>query len=334
MKKMLFARLVVAFLIQLPFSVHALPYSNLYVFGDSLSDIGNDSIVTGGVIPPPEYTDGTTHGRFTDGRNYIDYLSQGLGLTVTPSLAGGTDYAYGGARTGYRASASPFAASLLEQRDSYLASLGGGAADPNALYVVWGGSNNLSDILGRVMADPTYDPTSDLNATAADLGNVVASLAAAGARNILVPNVPDLGIIPAVTAISGGAPNPLVSNFVMNFNLGLAGLLNNIGSSFPAVDLMRLDVFGLLDQVYANPADYGLTNVTDTCYSGYVTPGGTTCSNPEQYLFWDLEHPTTATHRILAVNALRTVPEPATVALIALGLVVLGASKKVSGRPE
>ena len=56
-------------------TLSAAPYSGLYVFGDSLSDQGNVSHIAGGALPPGEYTDGTTSGRFTNGKNYIDYLN-------------------------------------------------------------------------------------------------------------------------------------------------------------------------------------------------------------------------------------------------------------------
>ena len=43
------------------------PYSNMYVFGDSLSDSGNDLKIVGDVPAPDYYTDGPNRGRFTNG---------------------------------------------------------------------------------------------------------------------------------------------------------------------------------------------------------------------------------------------------------------------------
>lgn len=254
-------RLVVLIPIQWPLAVQAVPFDNMYVFGDSISDAGNDSILMGGTIPPPEYTDGTTSGRFTNGRNYNDYLSQSLGLTETPSLVGGTDYAYGGART--NSANLPGALSLLQQSSSYLSSLGGGSADPNALYIVWAGANNLSDILTQMLVNPLYKPTPDLTTAINNLGFVVSSLAQAGARDILVPDIPDLGIIPAV--YGGGPRNPLVSGLVAGFNLNSGAVLNGIDQTNPGLNLMRLDTLSLVDQIYKNPAAYNLTSVTDPC---------------------------------------------------------------------
>ena len=68
----------------------------LYSFGDSLSDTGNVYLATGGTLPGTPYFPG----RFSNGPIWIDYLARSLGLPITPSLAGGTNFAYGGADTG------------------------------------------------------------------------------------------------------------------------------------------------------------------------------------------------------------------------------------------
>src|SRR5574337_1942593 len=105
--------------------------SDVIVFGDSLSDVGNVFVLSGGTIPPsPPYF----QGRFSNGPVWVEGLANHLGKTESPSLLGGTDFAFGGARI---ASGGPVP-TLVGQANMYLA-LTGGAADPNALYVLWGG---------------------------------------------------------------------------------------------------------------------------------------------------------------------------------------------------
>ena len=79
--------------------------SSLFVFGDSLSDGGNSGIVsraaTGGTntYPPSPYY----NGQYSNGPVAVEYLwnSYNPGDTsFKPSLAGGTNYAIGGATTG------------------------------------------------------------------------------------------------------------------------------------------------------------------------------------------------------------------------------------------
>ena len=75
-------------------------FSNMVVFGDSLSDTGNLFIATGGTQPPagqPYF-----NGRFSDGPLWVESLAAGLNLPLAsnPYLVGGNNYAFAGARTG------------------------------------------------------------------------------------------------------------------------------------------------------------------------------------------------------------------------------------------
>ena len=102
------------------------------------------------------------------------------------------------------------------------------------------------------------------------------------------------------------------------------------------IDIRRLDIFAILEDVIINSAAYGFTNATNQCYTGddqnYTTlpaaAPGLTCSDPNSYIFWDYIHPTSATHNILAARAFAAVPEPATLALLLAGCVALLARKK------
>ena len=78
-------------------SLQAGDITGIVAFGDSLSDVGNISIATGGVSPGASYY----HGHYSNGPIWLEYLANRLGVAApTPSLAGGTDNALGGAETG------------------------------------------------------------------------------------------------------------------------------------------------------------------------------------------------------------------------------------------
>jgi phospholipase/lecithinase/hemolysin len=255
-------------------------------------------------------------GRFTNGLNYVDYLASTLGLSVTPSTSGGHNYAYGSACTD--SNPIPGALGLLQQRNVYLAGLGpGGTADPSALYIVWTGANNLKDVIQGVV--PPQDAQASLQAALGDVGNVIGSIAGAGARNILVPNMPNLGLVPLVT--QGGPPVQAVTDLAAAFNVGLDTVLNQVQAHVPSVDLIRFDDFDLLTEAYTHPSEFGFTNVTTACYSKFVESGGTVCPNPAEYLSWDGFHPTTFTDQILAAEMLAAIPEPGSLALLAIALV-------------
>ena len=71
------------------------PFTELVIFGDSLSDVGNTSQASFGTYPGQFYS----NGRFSNGPVYVEAVATGLGLSPTVrSTAGGSNFAYGGAR--------------------------------------------------------------------------------------------------------------------------------------------------------------------------------------------------------------------------------------------
>ena len=321
----LFHRLVVlAFGLCCITAAHAYPYSALYAFGDSLSDVGNDLIISGNTVPAPLiYTDGTNTGRFTNGLNYLDGLSSYLGLgPLVPSLAGGTDYAYGGARTTYAGPGLPPQASFLNQIAAFDATHPTpGTADPNALYVLWIGANDMADAIGAAAfaAVQGQDPipvlvTAIINSLTSIAGAII-NLAGLGATHFLVPNLPDLSLTPRIGDFNDAGLNFLAQVASVAFNQNLANILD----LFPTLDIRDLDVFGLLNDIVADPASNGFANVKDSCYKGDVNgsdlgSGTSICAIPNQYVFWDFEHPTATTHALLAQRAfVAVVPEPSAI---------------------
>ncbi len=304
------------------------PYSGLYVFGDSLSDSGNVLSITGGApggIPASAYySDGPVVGRFTNGLNYIDRVAATLGLALTPSTTGGTNYAFGGARATYaRADLAAYGAlGFDKQVDRYLTD-SGGVVDANALYVLWIGSNDMSDGFGQaLMAGGSLAPIGAAATNAVTtLLTKFSTLEALGARHFAIGTVPDLGLTPAVQELAALYGDPgiamLATGAAMAFNGALAASLPSFVA--PGADVTLFDSFGLLRAVTADPLAYGLTDVADGCYNGQVdgtpTPGAgpiTLCANPDGYIYFDTEHPSARAHQILADSlAAQLVPEPA-----------------------
>lgn len=284
-------------------------FRQIVVFGTSLSDPGNAFYLKRTVsadevqltppydtldqlmIPNSPYARGGHH--FSNGATWIEQLARPMGLegSVRPAFAGqGFNYAVGGARA--RDGASDV--SLPDQVNAFLAG-SGGAAPPDALYVVEFGSNDIRDAL----VDPGII-TAALNSILVN----ITLLHGAGARMFLVCNAPDLGLTPAVQSLGPVAAYGATALSVA-FNAGLDTLLSNL-NGLPGIEIVKFDVFQKLHEVVADPDLFGLANVDTACVTPNVPPFK--CQKPDGYLFWDGIHPTRAGHTIFADGAASVLP--------------------------
>ncbi len=282
------------------------PFPAIYSFGGSLSDAGNVSIATLGFIPvSPPYSDG----RFTNGQVWVQDLAQYVGLSpLKPSLAGGTDFAFGGAETGTVGTHIAIPADLPGQFAQFL--IQDPSPSPNALYAVATGNNDILSILGESGQTPARAYAEIATAVSNEV-SFLAALGAHGAKDFMVLNVPDLGKTPYMTArgpAASGAASLLSAVYDADLSTALGGL--TAAGAFK-VDL--IDTFGLLDGVIANPAPFGFTNVTSPVWTGNLTSASsgtlnaTTPAAQNQYLFWDDLHPTAQGHALLAQYAALTI---------------------------
>ena len=189
--------------------------------------------------------------------------------------------------------------------------------DPNALYVLWGGANDLYGAVetpGETAAQVAATETAAVGSLAGD----IALLNAAGARNFLWLNLPQLASTPrGVAAPLNAALAQASAQFrsdVVNQTILLNQSLN--------VRIADVDIYALYQSILANPAAYGYINIS--------TPVQGLAVNPDQYLFWDEpSHPTTTGHRLIGLDAEAAVlstftPEPGTWVLAGGLLLLLG----------
>ena len=308
-------------------------FNNIYLLGDSLADQGNlyqaALTLTGAGIPASDHY---FNGRFANGEVYSGLLAQNLGLTLSSSSTGGNNFAYGGARAdsnvvenpptagGYAPGLYPWSLNL--ERAAFEAR---NINNPNALYVVFSGSNDVSDLIRPSARFGMAATKAQSDAAVQSTLAAVAAFKAAGARYVLVPDLPDLGLVPKVTVL-GPAAAGLATALATRFNDTLDAALDQV----TGVQIIRFSTFNYLQQVHGNPSGFNLSNVTEPCYTGFVepaSPSDTVCSAPQSYLFWDSEHPSTAMHALMAdamlgaINA--AVPEPDAAVLLAAGLAVM-----------
>ena len=303
--------------------------SSLVVFGDSLSDSGRAYALSGGFYPQsPPYAQ-----RFSNGPVATEYLAAALGFPLLPSSSpGGTNYAVGGATTGtknvswetdFPTGVQSIAAlqntGMTAQVNEYLTS-GPLVNQATALYLVWGGPNDL--VLAHLTGG---DIAAAAGAAVANLVGAVEALALAGGQHFLVPNTVDLGQTPEFLGSPLQGPLRVL---IEGFNAALADAMAQLEAGLDAaglsVDITIFDSFGAFDTVLSNPGPLGFTNTTEGCVDNLAAflagcPG---------YLFFDFTHPTTYTHRFLGLGLWAAAPSvpslPAGVlVLVGAGMVAL-----------
>jgi outer membrane lipase/esterase len=273
----------------------------LFVFGDSLSDTGNNAIaihrdpnqlITGNsYVPTYPYASGS----YSNGNVWVTQLALKLKLQkgTRPSETLGNDFAYGGARV----AAEIGVPSTLTQLGFFLGR--GHQIQADDVFVIATGGNDVRDALFAVVANPGNAATIIGNAAINFAGTVramVDTLQAQGAKHIVVWNTPDLGLVPAVR-VAGAQASGTATLIASQFNAALAAYLAGEDG------VVVFDVFGTLNAIVANKQSYGLVNVTDS--SGNPDAG----INPDTALFWDGIHPTAAGHRVLAEAVIAVWPD-------------------------
>ena len=309
---------------------HAGPYSNLYIFGDSLSDTGNLAHASGGALPPLPAGSGFNgpyygNAQLSNGPVWTEHLAAGLGLSpmvAAPSLMGGNNYAFAGALTD--TSSTP---------PGVLAQIGGpkavglfGAnpfdmtvADPSALYVVIAGGNDMRAARSLFKGNTATDIDGRQAAAVAAMTNLttsIAVLASLGAKHFLVSTVPNLGYTPeaALLDLVDASTDATTRLNSMLPSLTLFG--QSLGLDMYMLDMAKLTDDIVTDAVFR--ASVGITNFDTPC-AGFEYSAGASC---DQSLFADVLHPSGYAHTLIAKAALEAlgIPEPSSLPLVLLAL--------------
>lgn len=325
--------------------------SNLFVFGDSLSDSGNAGVLTGGNFTPLPYVGN----RASNGPVAVEYLWKIFNPgdnSFQPSLSGGTNYSILGATTGKKNNLEvgnvpgpPLNAAFTDKGNAWQLSQFT-TANPSfdaesSLFLLWLFPNDVFYCLNTLTnpvtlactgvgtgagADPT--PTNLLGVPGLAVSNMIASintLADAGARNFLVVNSSDLGSTPA---FRGTGNQPLMTLLSVEYNTALENQLNTLATAKPQLDIELFQLDDALNSLIADPSGSGFTNVTQPCVTSTSL-----CSDPSSYLFWDSLHPTTRTHEILAQQLYGVAYDPVPAPMPFLGgLAAMGWSRRLRQR--
>ena len=307
---------VLVFILGFSGSAWGQSFSDVVVFGDSLSDSGN----AGSLRPLPPSSSFTTN----PDPVWSEIVAENFGASGGNSLAGGPNYAFAGACVN---PATPCVFNLVptvtEQIDQYFLK-SDAQADPNALYVIWGGGNDIGDSL---VNDPANAAPHTLAAARVNVAQI-RRLQDAGARDIVVYNLPDIGKSPYAVNLGQVAQGAL-TQLVTAYNDALyAGIRENEDGIIP------VNIHAFFNEIVENHETYGLTDVAGTACgepnagsavsivcgpegSGY--PVIDKSGENQQYLFADRSHPSGAVHAMIANTVTSTLAAPVQVSLAGEG---------------
>ena len=294
-------------------------FTSITVFGDSLVDAGNLYLSNGGTRPDPNL--GYFQNRFTNGFDYPDLLSIDLfGVPTTPSLQGGGNFAYGGARVVDTGDVIP---DLQAQLGAFQQS--GRGIDPNGIYILNFGGNDVfgaKGFFGAEGAIGTYPTISSYLQAAAELYvSGAQTLNDLGARNILFTDFPLAG-------------DPLTNEANGYLNTALAGLTLDADT-----DLLFYSLSDFNSRVLTNPASFGLPQQrTDTT----CIAAGAQTSGCVGIFSFDGIHPTAAIqaagyremNQRFGLTAVQAVPEPSSWALMLVGFGLSGFALRRRGKMQ
>ncbi len=288
-------------------------YPAFYVFGDSLSDTGNDIIGSTSQgfapVPPPAVY---WQGRFSNGPVAAEYLwrlvSRKPNAELEPSLSDpalakpALSFAFGGSGTGV-SNPTPMGVQvvgLLGQVGMFNQSLAGRRADGKALYMVWSGANDY------LLPGPLPSAATVQNA----IGNVrsaIQALHAAGARDFIVPNLPDMGNTPFVKAMGQG---PAFTQLTRQHNAQLKSMLAQLARDLRPARIVTVDVYKLGETLLSTglindelPALEFLAPGQGAAECMFVAAPCPTVAQPQflpPFLYWDVMHPTTQVHGVIS----------------------------------
>lgn len=279
--------------------ISATPIRNIVVFGDSLSDNGNFYDFMNHQMPqsPPYF-----NGRFSNGPVWIEHLASAYFPKNPDSHM--QNYAFGGAGVSEEED-DDVLFTLRKEITTYLLAHND-KADKDSLFVVWIGANNYLGL--------PFEVEKTLNDVNYGLVQGLKRLVNKGAQHILVLNLPDLGRIPAANEFNSVAE---LAYFAKQHNAALDVSMADLKSTYPAVNWYYFDMNQAFAHVLDNPAEYGFTNITGTCFDASINEntkksvlkmvasvkpklGQNAC---EGYLFFDLVHPSALAHKVMAEKA-------------------------------
>lgn len=271
-------------------------FSSMYVFGDSLSAVDG----AGTQYPPPPGASAGNYwkGRYSNGRVWVEYLAEQLGITIKTNsnvscFGNGTPWIY---RTQIYGNFYP-----PPDLGTSLCVYWPACSDCFAL-VIFGGTNDVSSAFPELMTN--------LNAS-------VGLLYSQGMRSLLMPNAVDISLVPFFTytldtfglgavAPYGVPSRATIRTNVIQYNAFLATAINQLRAQYPGLTIYAPDFYTRFNEGIAHPEVYGLTKTDIDALEDPALKDRSFDGPGADYVFWDYLHPTTKVHAFMAAFAVQS----------------------------
>ncbi|KAM0015987.1 putative triacylglycerol lipase [Helianthus debilis subsp. tardiflorus] len=311
----------------------------VYIFGDSLVDVGNNNHLALSLIKADfphngvDFPTGEATGRFSNGKNPADFLAEKVGLPMAqPYLSlvskwktsnkypiTGVNFASGGAGLFNRTDLVEQVISLTQQVEYYslvyeqlVRELGSDGAQTHlakSLFVIVIGSNDLFGYFrNNSKVSRQYTPQQYVDLMASTFKQFIKTLYGMGARKFVVTGVGMIGCCPRQRKQTPTKECDVEANeWSRKYSDDLILLLKDLKSELSYINYSYFDTYNAINNIIQNPQAYGITEIEEACCGlGNLKadipciPISTYCPDRRNHLFWDFVHPTETVSSIFA----------------------------------
>uniref|UniRef100_A0A453RAL6 GDSL esterase/lipase n=1 Tax=Aegilops tauschii subsp. strangulata TaxID=200361 RepID=A0A453RAL6_AEGTS len=258
----------------------------IYIFGDSMSDVGNNNYLLLSIAKCNypwygiDYEGGYPTGRFTNGRTIGDIMAAKFGVPPPPpflslymtddEVLSGVNFASGGA-------------GLLNETGIYFVEY---LSFDNQISYFEQIKNAMIGKIGKKAAERLYH---------------------LGARNVWFTGLAPLGCIPSQRVLSdNGECLEDVNAYALQFNAAAKDLLDRLNAKLPGARMSLADCYSVVMELIEHPKKYGFTTShtsccdVDTSVGGLCLPTADVCDDRSQFVFWDAYHTSDAANQVIA----------------------------------
>ncbi|KAM0884438.1 hypothetical protein ACQ4PT_030979 [Festuca glaucescens] len=280
----------------------------MYVFGDSLLDVGNNNYLPGQNVRRAntplngiDYPGSRPTGRLSNGYNVADYIAKTLGFNESPpaylsvapriplsltALTGGVSYASGDAGILDSTGGWVRTRSAASSRAPSSSSPSAATTCSQGLFVF------------AAAAAPDDDVAAFYGGLVANYSAAITDLYRMGARRFGIINVGLIGCVPRVRALHAtGACDDGLNQLAAGFDGALRSLLPTLAARLPGLAYSLADNYNLMQVTFANPRASGYASIDTACCGGGrlgaetdCRPNSMLCADRGQFVFWDRVH--------------------------------------------